>query len=262
MFNSTKAWTKNHPTLRALLHLPGNLIAPIRSHGLAGVVRYRWFVADWLRFRRSGGGAHLLNWRPLLSERTSEHGIDPHYFFQAVWAARLVAEHRPDLHYDVGSQAVYVGMLTAFVHVKFIDIRPLGVAMPNYDEERGSILRLPMGSESVESISSLHVIEHIGLGRYGDPIDPSGTAKAARELCRVLTPGGRLYLSLPIGRERVEFNAHRVHNVGQVMGMFEGLTLTRFSVVSDDGVFHADVRPSGWDNQSFACGMFYFTKGD
>ena len=63
---------------------------------------------------------------------------------------------------------------------------------------------------SVDSLSCLHTIEHVGLGRYGDPIDPEGWVVAVRELARILAPGGRLYLGTPIGRERVCFNSERV----------------------------------------------------
>ena len=62
--------------------------------------------------------------------------------------------------------------------------------------------------DSVESLSYLHTMEHIGLGRYGDPIDPLGYLKGMNELQRVLKPGGKLYLSVLIGQERVEFNAY------------------------------------------------------
>ena len=65
--------------------------------------------------------------------------------------------------------------------------------------------------------------EHIGLGRYGDPLDPLGTRKAAAELQRVLAPGGQLLFSLPVGRPRVEFNAHRVHDPHEVASWFDGL---------------------------------------
>jgi SAM-dependent methyltransferase len=104
------------------------------------------------------------------------------------------------------------------------------------------------------------VIEHIGLGRYGDPLDPKGSIKAAAELQRVLRPGGKLYLSLPIGRERVCFNAHRVHAPSTVLGMFAQMKLMEFSLVDDEAQYieHASLKNA--DKLEYGCGLFIFKK--
>jgi len=106
----------------------------------------------------------------------------------------------------------------------------------------------------------LHVIEHIGLGRYGDPIDPNGSIKACKELQRVLKPNGTLYISLPIGKPRICFNAHRVHDPREVIEYFNKLDLVEFSVVDDAGDFVEKVSPNNYAEQSYACGMYVFKK--
>jgi hypothetical protein len=58
----------------------------------------------------------------------------------------------------------------------------------------------------------MHVIEHIGLGRYGEALDPDGDLKAIRELVRVLAAGGNLLVVVPVGRPRIQFNAHRIYD--------------------------------------------------
>jgi hypothetical protein len=254
-------WIRQHPTIKSLLRLPGNLFTPVVNFGnLKSLLYYPDFFMDYFRFLRMGGKTSFINMHPMLLEKNSSHSIDAHYFWQAVWAMKLIAKSRVAEHYDVGSQAIYVGMLTAITKVKFIDIRPLGVSLDNYSEEKGTILNLPMEDASVLSLSCLHVAEHVGLGRYGDAIDPNGTAKAAKELVRVLTPGGCLYFSMPVGSSRIEFNAHRVHSVLQVLDLFKALNLVQFSIVTDDGKFYQNVQTTGWENQNYACGMFLFTK--
>ena len=152
-------------------------------------------AAQWLRDRAAYQqlpGAERLRWRdsfPKLTDRLPSSPFDPHYFHQDVWAARRIAERRPSRHVDVGSRVDLVGFLTAVTEVTFVDIRPLEVDIEGLEPIAGSVLDLPFADGALESVSCLHVAEHIGLGRYGDPLDPLGTRKAAAELQRVLAPG-------------------------------------------------------------------------
>ena len=110
------------------------------------------------------------------------------------------------------------------------------------------------------SLSCLHVAEHIGLGRYGDKLDPHGTKKAAKELARVLARGGSLYFSLPIGKERLCFNAHRIHSPGRVLEYFKGLELVELSGVDDFGVLHKNLDVEKMCSWDYGCGLFHFRK--
>jgi SAM-dependent methyltransferase len=219
-------------------------------------------AARWLRDRSAYAalpGAEPLRWRdsfPKLTDRLATSPFDPHYFHQDTWAARRIAELRPSRHVDVGSRVDLVGFLTAVCPVTFVDIRPLEVDIEDLESVAGSVLALPFGDESLESVSCLHVAEHIGLGRYGDPLDPAGTRKAAAELARVLAPGGRLLFSLPVGRPRVEFNAHRVHDPREVATWFSQFELIEFAGVDDDGVFRRHRALEELVDANYACGMF------
>jgi len=155
---------------------------------------------------------------------------------------------------------IFVGMLTAITKVTFIDIRPLVVNLENFDSKAGSILALPFGDNSVPSLSCLHVAEHIGLGRYGDPLDPEGTKKATRELARVLAPRGNLYFSVPVGKPRLCFNAHRIHSPQQILDYFCDLKLVQFSGIDDKEIFKQNIDPSNLADASYACGLFHFVK--
>jgi hypothetical protein len=104
------------------------------------------------------------------------------------------------------------------------------------------------------------VLEHIGLGRYGDPLDPDGHVKAAGELSRVLAHGGDLYVSVPVGRERVCFNAHRVFSAATVKELFATLELQEFALVDDAGRFAPGADAAAAEAQEYACGLFHFVK--
>jgi len=161
----------------------------------------------------------------------------------------------------VGSRVDFVGFLTAITKVNFVDIRPLDAPyLTNIENIKGSILELPYENNSLESISCLHVAEHIGLGRYGDALDPFGTQKAAAELSRCLAKGGNLFFSLPVGKPRLCFNAHRIHSPIQVLGYFSELKLVEFSGTDDKGRFMQNIDVEVLEGERYACGMFWLTR--
>ena len=233
---------------------------------LSALPRSLGFIGEWWQFRRAGGMAGVLDWYPCLFDRVPQSRIDAHYFYQAVWAFKRILSQKPRLHVDLGSQVNLVGLLTTVTHVTFLDIRPLVLTLNNYTGLGGSITALPFRNDSVASLSSLHVIEHIGLGRYGDPIDPEGSRKAAREIVRVLAPGRRAYISVPIGRPRVQFNGQRVFAPMDVLTMFDGLDLVEMAMVDASGKLHGEVKPESADigeagqGSDFGLGLFCFQK--
>jgi hypothetical protein len=109
----------------------------------------------------------------------------------------------------------------------------------------------------------MHVIEHIGLGRYGDPIDPDGDIKSINELKRVVAPGGSVLFVVPVGRPKIEFNAHRIYSYEQIIGYFSGMELKEFSLVPDNYVetgLIVNADPSLVQHQTWGCGCFWFKK--
>lgn len=257
-----KNWIRSHPKIKRFFLLIIRLSTPVISiFNIIALIRYGNFFLDWFRFLRAGGKSSILDFYPCLNDKKSTTNIDTHYFYQAIWAFKDIIASGTKSHIDIGSSVDFVGLLTTITDVTFIDIRPLELKLDRYTGKKGSILDLPFEDGSVSSISCLHVIEHIGLGRYGDPIDPDGTKKACQELQRIAAPGGNLYLSLPIGRPRVCFNAHRVHTPKQILEYFLGLKLVAFSVVDDRGNFHNNVSiDNGWDTLEYGCGMFHYVR--
>lgn len=229
---------------------------------LGQIGRYARFLAELARYRRMPG-AEAFSFRdlyPCLDDKTATTSFDSHYFYQDIWALGKIRASAVAEHVDVGSKIDFVGFLTVFTKVTFIDIRPLVAELDNLVVQPGSILSLPFGDDTVFSLSCLHVAEHIGLGRYGDPLDPLGTAKACRELARVLSPGGNLYFGVPVGRSRLCFNAHRILSPRQVLDYFDGLRLVEFSFVDDAAHFLRNADPVDAAAARYGCGLFHFTK--
>ena len=227
-----------------------------------GTKNYPGFIRDILYYSRLKGSEkmELSNIYPVLSDKLPSTPYDSHYFYQDIWAAKKIYESKTKKHVDVGSNIEFVGFLTAFTKVTFVDIRPLKVSLTNFESVKGSILKLPFKSNSIKSLSCLHVAEHIGLGRYGDPLDPFGTKKACRELTRVLAKKGNLFFSVPVGKPRLCFNAHRIHPPKQILEYFDGLKLKEFSGIDDNGKFCQNIDTKVLEKSAYACGLFWFTK--
>jgi SAM-dependent methyltransferase len=200
--------------------------------------------------------------RPILSDFRGPAGrASGDYFHQDLWAARKIFRARPASHLDVGSRIDgFIGHLLTFMTVDVIDIRPLKPAVAGLRFVQADATGLGgIASRSVESLSSLHAIEHFGLGRYGDPIDPQAWYKASRALARVLKPRGRLYFSVPIGQERLEFNSKRVFSPRTILATFSDLKLLSFAAVDGEGMLHDPACPEDFLDARHACGLFEFT---
>ena len=229
---------------------------------LASLVLLPKFFLELKRYRSLAAG-EFVAWHdayPCLSDRVTRTPFDPHYFYQGGWLARRLSLTKPTVHVDVGSSVAMVSVLSAGVPIVFLDYRPLAVKLSGLQSVAGNVTNLPFASNSLSSLSSLHVIEHVGLGRYGDPLDSTGTRRAAGELERVLQPGGRLFLSVPVGRERVCFNAHRVHAPRTIQSFLPALRVHSFAFVDDAGRFSEDAPFEAASDLEYGCGMFEFVK--
>jgi hypothetical protein len=225
------------------------------------------FWSDARRYRKAnefaGFAISTKDLFPILTDRTASAGqAGGHYFHQDLWAAKKIYAQRPAEHFDIGSRVDgFVAHLLVFMPVTIVDIRPLQSELDGvtfFQDDATLLARIE--SNSISSLSSLHVAEHFGLGRYSDPIDPTACFKFMDALQRVLSPGGRLYFSVPVGRERVEFNAHRVFAVKTILDRFAALDLVSFSYVGDDGRLYENVDPYAMPASELACGLFELSK--
>ncbi|HED37755.1 MAG TPA: DUF268 domain-containing protein [Ignavibacteria bacterium] len=192
---------------------------------------------------------------PYIYDKTTNTPIGPVYFYQDAWCARKIFENKPYHHYDIGSKAEMIGIISQFIPTTMIDIRPIDLEIDGLNFIKGDILSLPLKDNSVESVSSICVIEHIGLGRYGDKIDPYGSEKAIEELKRVLSPNGSLYISVPIdSKNKVYFNAHRSFTRNLLLDLFKPLQL-----IEEEYIYGRRIYSNYNENES-GVGMFYLKK--
>lgn len=221
-------------------------------------------VMDYRRFKALDKSRRfslsLKDFYPQVRDKILATDFDRHYVYHTAWAARKVKAISPPFHIDISSSLYFVSIVSAFVPVKFYDYRPPNLELNNLSVEKVNLLSLPFDDSSVNSLSCMHTVEHIGLGRYGDEIDPDGDLKAIKELKRVLAKDGSLLFVVPVGNPKIEFNAHRIYSYKQISEYFNDLEMKEFSLVTDDGDFVEDASPELANKQKYGCGCFWFIR--
>jgi SAM-dependent methyltransferase len=260
--NRMKRWLKKHS--------PQWVISILLSlYGLIGLIYLPKFLAQFWSFARMSKARKDFkppssgDLFPKLGEATAQTGFDHHYIYHPAWAARIVAKTKPPVHVDISSTLHFCSMLSAFVPVKFYDYRPAKLELDNLESGRADLTKMPFLDNSIASLSCMHTVEHVGLGRYGDPLDANGDLKAVAELKRVTARGGNLLFVVPTGRPKVMFNAHRIYSYRQIINYFDGFVLKNFALVTDDGQgrdFIENASEQEANRQIYGCGCYWFQK--
>lgn len=210
------------------------------------------------------------NSTPCLEDRFLEAGMaNGHYFFQDLLVARKIHLNSPLLHVDVGSRVDgFVAHVASFRAVEVLDIREIASKVPGIIFTQCDLMgEVPLRLiDYCDSLSCLHALEHFGLGRYGDPVRFDGYLAGINNLHMILKKAGKLYVSVPIGPQRVEFDAHRVFSVQYLLELFrDKYILDSFSYVDDDGELFENAPLTDKDIERnfgcfYGCGILELTK--
>jgi hypothetical protein len=206
---------------------------------------------------------------PILSDYEDQAGTaSGHYFHQDLLVASLIHRDNPQRHIDIGSRIDgFVAHVAAFRPIEVMDVRDLSeTGHANISFIKANLMREDNANREIaDSISCLHALEHFGLGRYGDPLDPDGHIKGFRNIVNMLRKEGKLYISFPIANSNeLHFNAHRVFHPQEILKWVlpaDGLHLERFDYVDDAGKLHQNIDlASGNLNLRYGCGIYTFKK--
>ncbi|WP_018611010.1 DUF268 domain-containing protein [Segetibacter koreensis] len=197
---------------------------------------------------------------PCIHDKTKETSFDAHYIYHPAWATRIIKQINPAKHIDISSTLHFCSMLSAYVPTEFYDYRPANLTLSGLISGKADLTSLFFPSNSIDSLSCMHTVEHVGLGRYGDQIDPEGDVKAIRELQRVTRVGGNLLFVTPVGKPRIQFNAHRIYSFELINDLFTDFELKNFSLVDDSGNFFENADPAMVQQFSYGCGCFWYVK--
>lgn len=231
--------------------------------------QYADYVSDWDRFSSDymkSSKRLPLRWEdrfPITNDKTSYTPYDRHYTYHPAWAMRVLLKTAPAEHVDISSILIFSVLLSAHMPVRFYDYRPAEIDLSQFTSEHANLTKLPFEDKSIKSLSCMHVVEHVGLGRYGDPIDSDADIKALKELQRVLAIDGNLLVVVPVGQPRIMFNAHRVYGHADLIEVLDELTLVEFALIPDkeqDGGLIYDASPDLVAKQEYGCGCYWFRR--
>jgi hypothetical protein len=196
------------------------------------LARFLYSLASFLFSRKRD--SIKLRLSPALNDRFSTaSSADGHYFWQDLIVAKWVYLRNPKQHFDVGSRVDgFIAHLLVFRKVIQLDIRPATSQISGLEILIGNAQEPLLDIEGkFDSVSSLHSIEHFGLGRYGDPLDVNGHEKGLRNISKTVVIGGELYVSFPIGMPSIEFNSQRVISPEWPVAVLQDFELVEFVLI-------------------------------
>jgi hypothetical protein len=223
-----------------------------------------FFLIQFFIFYKNNNQSEKYSLKPMLFDKRKLEPFDPHYLYHTAWASRVLSKIKPKIHYDFASDLRFVTITSSFIKIVQYNLSIPTIKLNNLEFRSTDLTKMRnIKSNSLKSVSCMHVVEHIGLGRYGDKINPSGDKMAINELIRVLAPGGNLLFVTPVGKCKIFFNAHRVYAYEDILKFFSSLTLKEFSFIGDNGFYSGlelSPRINRIANHNYGCGCFWFKK--
>ena len=225
------------------------------------------YLRDLFRFRSSYRGR--FEFLPCLHDWYEEGGTTKsEYFWQDLLVARMIFEANPEKHVDIGSRIDgFVAHVASFREIEVFDIRRITTYIPGVIFKQADLMK---PTEEIlgycDSLSCLHALEHFGLGRYGDPIDSKGFERGLVNMASLLKEKGTFYLSVPIGIDRVEFNANRVFDPQVIVNLALkcSLKLSALTLIRQGSEVEAlsldKLHLSTLASQRYSLGIFTFIK--
>jgi len=236
-------------------------------HRIFSLRHYLKYQNHYREFKRLGG---IINHRfAILTDYDDQAGITGGaYFHQDLLVAQFIYKNNPLRHIDIGSRIDgFVAHVATFRKIEVMDVRELKyIGNCNISFIQADLMNEDCAINNItDSISCLHAIEHFGLGRYGDPVDPKGHIKGFNNIIRMLETNGTLFISFPIGNENeVYFNAHRIFHPKDIFSWLENknsIKLERFDYVDDVGILHQNIDIDNIKlNFKNSCGIYTFKK--
>ncbi len=203
---------------------------------------------------------------PCPSDRYFSAGsMNGHYFQQDLLVAQIIFKEKPNIHIDIGSRIDgFVAHIATFMKIIVVDVRDVKKNIENITFIKSDIRDFSIHHSNLyDSVSCLHALEHFGLARYGDKFNLDGHIEGIEALAAIIKPGGRVYISVPIGKSKIQFDAHRIfshqHISDIIIGKFE---IIYFYIIDDSGRISEFPGDHRYDSSGikYGCGIYICKK--
>lgn len=221
------------------------------------------YIRDLIKFKKNNEYPLLI--KPCLFDWYDDAGnYNNEYFWQDLYIAEMIINKNPILHLDIGSRIDgFILSLASSRKVEILDIRNINLNHHNIKHlQRDFINEIDDLKNYADSVSCLHTLEHFGLGRYGDDIDVYAYKKAIINFSLILKKNGYLYLSTPIGKEKILFNANRVFEPQRLIKEFTdcNFSLIKSFYISKSNKFLLKEFNTKEDIKTDSLGIFILKK--
>ena len=219
------------------------------------------FIRDYKNIKQKliGSNFEIYPTHPYLFDKNDNNLKLQYFHLQDLWAFKIISKINMTEFIDIGSNLSFITFASTLSKIQCIDLRYHKIFLENVEFKIGDINKLPYENESVDHLSSLSVIEHIGLGRYGDNIDAFGMEKSVKEFERVLKKNGNLIVSFPVGKKNIiEINAHRICNLEYINQLFKNFIIKNETFIFKNKYNSREAFKNLGEPESFVC--FHFIK--
>ena len=224
------------------------------------------------RARRAGaralalaGGAALQVSNRLGDPRESLHG--DRIVEWSFCLARLA--QGPGATLDFGADVAFLALAAAQRGHDVVALDRLPSAL-DYRHERvdfvqGDILERPLANRAFDQILNCSSIEHVGLsGRYGSSEATDGDLEAMAVLRDLLAPEGRMFLTIPVGRDLVCAPKHRIYGAERLPRLLDGFRVAEEQFWCKDAVWARTDRETALETEGsawfYSLGLFVLAR--
>ena len=229
------------------------------------IIYIPFFFENFFKYKRISKDQKIDHISPVLGEhKEKSSAVIKHYFNQDLLVASYIYNNNPEKHVDVGSRIDgFVAHIAAFRKIEVFDIRNNKFQFKNIIFKKKDITNINKNlANYCDSLSCLHTIEHFGLGRYGDRLDPSGHIKGFKNLVKILKTGGTLYISFPVSdKNTTYFNSERSFNPKEILKWSNELKLVKFDFIDDNEKIFLNINLNKFNKKvKYGCGIYTFKK--
>jgi hypothetical protein len=175
--------------------------------------------------------------------KNGSHGVEP-YPGAALWILKAIEK------YNINNKKVAViGTLVPWIEAILLNFNNIVTTVEyNVPEVEYNNLNaisywdFQKTSNMYDCIITYSSVEHSGLGRYGDPLDPNGDIKTMQDIHKNLITNGILIWGAPVGHDALVWNAHRIYGKIRMPVLFNGFRELEWIDVDKNSILNLDLN--------------------